>query len=154
MSKIMPCLWFDNRIDEAITFYTETFKSAKVHDIKRQTPDGPAFTAVIELEGQKFMLLNGSPTQFPFTEAVSFTIDCQDQAEVDYFWNKFVSDGGEESLCGWCKDRFGLSWQVVPKQIFDTVFGKDQAGANRAMQAMLQMRKLDVAKLEKAYAGN
>ena len=153
MSKIMPCLWFDNRIDEAITFYTETFKSAKVHDIKRQTPDGPAFTAVIELEGQKFMLLNGSPTQFPFTEAVSFTIDCQDQAEVDYFWNKFVSEGGEESMCGWCKDRFGLSWQVVPKQIFDTVFGKDQAGANRAMQAMLQMRKLDVAKLEKAYAG-
>ena len=154
MSKIMPCLWFDNRIDEAITFYTETFKSAKVHDIKRQTPDGPAFTAVIELEGQKFMLLNGSPTQFPFTEAVSFTIDCQDQAEVDYFWSRFVSEGGEESMCGWCKDRFGLSWQVVPKQIFDTVFGKDQAGANRAMQAMLQMRKLDVATLEKAYAGN
>ena len=154
MSKIMPCLWFDNRIDDAIRFYTETFKSAKVHDIKRQTPDGPAFTAVIELEGQKFMLLNGSPTQFPFTEAVSFTIDCQDQAEVDYFWSRFVSEGGEESMCGWCKDRFGLSWQVVPKQIFDTVFGKDPAGANRAMQAMLQMRKLDVAKLEKAYAGN
>ena len=153
MSKIMPCLWFDNRIDDAIRFYTETFKSAKVHDIKRQTPDGPAFTAVIELEGQKFMLLNGSPTQFPFTEAVSFTIDCQDQAEVDYFWSRFVSEGGEESMCGWCKDRFGLSWQVVPKQIFDTVFGKDPAGANRAMQAMLQMRKLDVAKLEKAYAG-
>ena len=153
MSKIMPCLWFDNRIDDAIRFYTETFKSAKVHDIKRQTPDGPAFTAVIELEGQKFMLLNGSPTQFPFTEAVSFTIDCQDQAEVDYFWNTFVDNGGEESMCGWCKDRFGLSWQVVPKQIFDTVFGKDPAGANRAMQAMLQMRKLDVAKLEKAYAG-
>ena len=153
MSKIMPCLWFDNRIDDAIRFYTETFKSAKVHDIKRQTPDGPAFTAVIELEGQKFMLLNGSPTQFPFTEAVSFTIDCQDQSEVDYFWSRFVSEGGEESMCGWCKDRFGLSWQVVPKQIFDTVFGKDPAGANRAMQAMLQMRKLDVAKLEKAYAG-
>ena len=153
MSKIMPCLWFDNRIDEAITFYTETFKSAKVHDIKRQSANGPAFTAVIELEGQKFLLLNGSPTQFPFTEAVSFSIDCADQAEVDYFWNKFVGEGGEESMCGWCKDRFGLSWQVVPKQIFDTVYGQDPAGANRAMQAMLQMRKLDVAALEKAYAG-
>jgi predicted 3-demethylubiquinone-9 3-methyltransferase (glyoxalase superfamily) len=152
MSKIMPCLWFDNRIDEAIAFYTETFKSAKVHDIKRQSPDGPAFTAVIELEGQKFLLLNGGP-DFKFTEAVSFTIDCQDQAEVDYFWNTFVDNCGEESMCGWCKDKFGLSWQVVPKQVFETVFGQDPAGANRAMQAMMQMRKLDVAKLEKAYAG-
>ena len=149
----MPCLWFDNRIDEAIAFYTETFRSAKVHDIKRQSPNGPAFTAVIELEGQKFMLLNGGP-DFKFTEAVSFVIDCADQAEVDYFWNRFVGGGGEESMCGWCKDRFGLSWQVVPKQVFETVFGKDPAGAGRAMQAMLQMRKLDVAALEKAYAGN
>ena len=152
MTKIMPCLWFDDRIDDAIKFYTETFKSAKVHDIKRQSPNGPAFTAVIELEGQKFMLLNGGP-DFKFTEAVSFTIDCQDQAEVDYFWNRFVSDGGEESMCGWCKDKFGLSWQVVPKQVFETVFGQDKVGANRAMQAMMQMRKLDVAELEKAYAG-
>lgn len=157
MNKIMPCLWLDNRIDEAIDFYTSTFKSAKVHDIKRQTPDGPAFTAVIELEGHKFMLLNGSqggePTRFPFTEAVSFMIDCADQAEVDYFWNAFVGNGGAESMCGWCKDRFGLSWQVVPKQIFSTVFGADQAGAGRAMQAMLGMKKLIVADLEKAYAG-
>jgi predicted 3-demethylubiquinone-9 3-methyltransferase (glyoxalase superfamily) len=157
VTKIMPCLWFDNRIDEAIDFYTSTFKSAKVHNIKRQTPDGPAFTAVIELEGHKFMLLNGSqggePTRFPFTEAVSFMIDCADQAEVDYFWNAFVGNGGAESMCGWCKDRFGLSWQVVPKQIFSTVFGADQAGAGRAMQAMLGMKKLIVADLEKAYAG-
>src|SRR5690606_9525780 len=146
MTKIMPCLWFDDRIDDAIEFYTGTFKSAKVHDIVRQAPDGPAFTAVIELEGQKFMLLNGGP-DFKFTEAVSFTIDCADQEEVDYFWNRFVDNGGEESMCGWCKDRFGLSWQVVPRQIFDTVYGKDPAGANRAMQAMLGMRKLNVAEL-------
>lgn len=152
MTKLMPCLWFDDRIDEAITFYTQTFKSAKVHEVVRQAPDRPAFTAVIELEGQKFMLLNGGP-QFKFTEAVSFTIDCADQAEVDYFWNKFVGEGGEESMCGWCKDKFGLSWQVVPKQIFDTVFGSDQAGANRAMQAMMGMKKLVVADLQKAYAG-
>ena len=156
MTKIMPCLWFNNRIDEAIEFYTSTFKSAKVHQVERQNPDGPAFTAVIELEGNKFMLLNGSgaeASQFPFTEAVSFMIDCDGQEEVDYFWNKFVGDGGEESMCGWCKDKFGLSWQVVPKQIFETVFGKDPAGAKRAMDAMLKMRKLDVPTLEKAYAG-
>lgn len=157
MTKIMPCLWFDDRIDDAITFYTSTFKSAKVHELTRQNPNGPAFTAVIELDGHKFMLLNGSqggePTRFPFTEAVSFMIDCADQDEVDHFWNAFVGDGGKESMCGWCEDKFGLSWQVVPKQIFSTVFGPDKAGANRAMQVMLGMRKLVVADLEKAYAG-
>jgi len=152
MTKIMPCLWFDDRIDDAIEFYTGTFKSAKVHDIVRQAPDGPAFTAVIELEGQKFMLLNGGP-DFKFTEAVSFTIDCADQEEVDYFWNRFVDNGGEESMCGWCKDRFGLSWQVVPRQLREVLEGADREGASRAMQAMMQMRKLNVAELQKAYAG-
>ena len=152
MTSIMPCLWFDNRIDEAIEFYTTTFKSAKVHEVNRQDPKGPAFTAVIELEGQKFMLLNGGP-EFKFTEAVSFMIDCADQAEVDYFWNRLTADGGAESQCGWCKDKFGLSWQVVPKQVYETVMGKDPAGAQRAMQAMLKMGKLVVADLEKAYAG-
>lgn len=151
MTKIMPCLWFDDRIDEAIKFYTETFKSAKVHEVVRHAPDKPAFTAVIELEGHRFMLLNGGP-RFKFNEAVSFVIDCDGQEEVDYFWNKFVGEGGAESMCGWCTDKFGLSWQVVPKQIFETVFGKDPAGAKRAMDAMLQMRKLDVGTLQKAYA--
>jgi predicted 3-demethylubiquinone-9 3-methyltransferase (glyoxalase superfamily) len=156
VTKIMPCLWFDDRIDEAIAFYTSTFKSAKVHEATRQNPNGPAFTAVIELEDNKFMLLNGSSgetSRFPFTEAVSFMIDCANQDEVDHFWNAFVGEGGKESMCGWCEDKFGLSWQVVPKQIFSTVFGSDTAGANRAMQAMLGMRKLIVADLEKAYAG-
>ena len=152
MTKLMPCLWFDDRIVEAIQFYTDTFPSAKVLEVVRHGPDKPAFTAVIELEGQKFMLLNGGP-RFPFTEAVSFVIDCDGQEEVDYFWDRLVSDGGEESMCGWCKDKFGLSWQVIPKQLFETVGGADKAGANRAMQAMLQMRKLDVAALQKAYAG-
>lgn len=151
MTKIMPCLWFDDRIDEAIEFYTETFKSANVHEVVRHAPDKPAFTAVIELEGHRFMLLNGGP-RFKFNEAVSFVIDCDGQEEVDYFWNKFVGEGGAESMCGWCTDKFGLSWQVVPKQIFETVFGKDPAGAKRAMDAMLQMRKLDVGTLQKAYA--
>lgn len=152
MTTLMPCLWFDDRIDDAITFYTETFKSATVHELVRHAPDKPAFTAVIELEGQKFMLLNGGP-QFKFTEAVSFVINCDGQDEVDYFWNRLVSEGGEESMCGWCKDRFGLSWQVVPKQLMETMGGPDRAGANRAMQAMLQMRKIVVADLQKAYAG-
>jgi predicted 3-demethylubiquinone-9 3-methyltransferase (glyoxalase superfamily) len=152
MTSIMPCLWFDDRIDEAIQFYTETFKEAKVLEIQRQAPDAPAFTAVVELAGQKVTLLNGGP-RFPFTEAVSFVIDCDGQDEVDYFWNRFVDNGGEESMCGWCKDRFGLSWQVIPKQLYEALQGSDKAGAERAMQAMLQMRKIIVADLQKAYAG-
>lgn len=151
MQSIMPCLWFDNRIDEAIEFYTSTFKDAKVLRVVRNAPDQPAFTAVIELQGQKFMLLNGGP-QFHFTEAVSFMIDCDGQEEVDYYWNRFVADGGQESMCGWCKDKFGLSWQVVPKQIYETVMGPDRSGSNRAMQAMMRMKKLVVADLQKAYA--
>ena len=119
----------------------------------RQAPDKPAFTALIELEGQKFMLLNGGP-QLRFTEAVSFMIDCQDQAEVDYFWDRLTAEGGEESMRGWCKDKFGLSWQVAPKQIYDTALGPDKAGAERAMQAMMGMRKLVVADLQKAYAAS
>jgi predicted 3-demethylubiquinone-9 3-methyltransferase (glyoxalase superfamily) len=152
MTSLMPCLWIDDRIDAAIKFYTETFKNAKVVELMRQAPDQPAFTAVIELEGQKFMLLNGGP-RFPFTEAVSFVVNCDGQDEVDYFWNRLTSDGGEESMCAWCKDKFGLSWQVVPKQLREALGGPDKAGANRAMQAMMQMRKIDVAALQKAYAG-
>ena len=152
MPKIMPCLWFDDRIDEAIKFYASLFATTKVHELVRHDPNGPAFTAVIELEGQKLMLLNGGPL-FPFTEAVSFVIDCADQAEVDHFWNALVADGGAESQCGWCKDKFGLSWQVVPRQLFETVAGPDQAGAGRATQAMMKMKKLDVAELQRAYAG-
>ena len=152
MSKLMPCLWFDDRIDEAIAFYTTIFKSAKVLDLVRHAPDKPAFTATIELEGHKFLLLNGGP-RFPFTEAVSFVIDCADQAEVDYFWSALVDEGGTESRCGWCKDRFGLSWQVVPRQLAETLGGKDPAGAKRAMDAMLGMTKLIVADLERAYTG-
>jgi predicted 3-demethylubiquinone-9 3-methyltransferase (glyoxalase superfamily) len=157
MTKITPCLWFNNSIDDAIEFYTGTFKDGKVIDVQRQDPAGAAFTATIELAGNRFFLLNGSgqdKSQFPFTEAVSFMIECDGQVEVDYFWNTFVDNGGEQSMCGWCKDKFGLSWQVIPKQLFETVGGPDKAGANRAMQAMLQMRKINVADLQKAYAGS
>jgi predicted 3-demethylubiquinone-9 3-methyltransferase (glyoxalase superfamily) len=153
MTSIKPCLWFDNRIDDAIEFYTTTFKSAKVTSISRPAPDQPAFTAEFELEGQKFMALNGGP-QFKFNEAVSFFVTCADQAEVDYFWNAMTRDGGEESQCGWLKDKFGLSWQIVPRQLFETIGGPDAAGRERAMQAMLKMSKLNVADLQKAYAGS
>jgi predicted 3-demethylubiquinone-9 3-methyltransferase (glyoxalase superfamily) len=153
MTSIKPCLWFDNRIDEAIEFYTTTFKTAKVTNINRPAPGQPAFTAEFELEGQKFMALNGGP-QFKFTEAVSFFVTCADQAEVDYFWNAMTADGGAESQCGWLKDKFGLSWQIVPQQMFETIMGPDKAGADRAMQAMMKMKKLIVADLQKAYAGS
>ncbi|MET3898585.1 putative 3-demethylubiquinone-9 3-methyltransferase (glyoxalase superfamily) [Devosia sp. UYZn731] len=152
MTSIKPCLWFDNRIDEAIEFYTKTFKNAKVTNVNRSAPGQPAFTAEFELENQKFMALNGGP-QFKFNESVSFFVTCADQAEVDYFWTTMTADGGEESKCGWLKDKFGLSWQIVPKQLFETLGGSDRAGAQRAMQAMMQMRKLIVADLQKAYAG-
>jgi len=152
MTRLMPCLWFDDRIDEAIDFYTHTFVGGTVLERVRQSPDSPTFTAVIELAGQKIFLLNGGP-RFPFTEATSIMIECDGQAEVDHFWTTFVDNGGAESMCGWCKDKFGFSWQVVPKQLHETVGGPDREGAQRAMQAMLQMRKLDVAELQKAYAG-
>ncbi|KKB79984.1 hypothetical protein VW35_05850 [Devosia soli] len=153
MTKLMTCLWFDDRIDEAIRFYTATFRDSRVVHIVRQGPDSAAFTAVLELAGQQIFLLNGGP-QFKFTEATSIMIECDGQEEVDYYWNALTTNGGTESMCGWCKDKFGFSWQVVPKQIYETVLGPDKDGAGRAMQAMMSMGKLIVADLERAYAGN
>lgn len=153
MNTIMPCLWFDDSIEEAITFYTGTFPSARLIETARPDAGRPPLTAIIELEGQKFMLLNGGKVDFAFNESVSFMIECDGQAEVDAFWEKLTSEGGSEGQCGWCKDRFGLSWQVAPRQFRDTVLGPDPAGARRAMDAMMKMKKLDVAALQKAYAG-
>ncbi|WEK05446.1 MAG: VOC family protein [Candidatus Devosia phytovorans] len=157
MTSIMPCLWFNNRIDEAVEFYTTTFPEAKLLEEVRHDPNGPRFTAVIELAGHKFFLLNGSgsePSSNPFTWAVSFMVECSGQDEVDYFWNSFVDNGGKPSMCGWCEDKFGLSWQVVPKQIYETVMGPDPAGARRATDAMMKMGKLIVADLQAAYRGD
>ncbi len=150
MQKIIPCLWIDDRIEEAAKFYTELF-GGKVTDSQKM-PDGSTLTTHFELFGQTYMLLNGGP-QFKFTEAVSFSVDCKDQAEVDKYWNALIADGGEESMCGWCKDRFGLSWQIVPAALPRAISGPDKAGAARAMEAMLKMRKIDVAAVERAYAG-
>jgi predicted 3-demethylubiquinone-9 3-methyltransferase (glyoxalase superfamily) len=157
MQKIKPCLWVDDRIEEAVNFYVSVFKDGKILEMSRYgdagpLPKGKVMVANFEIQGQEFMALNGGP-QFKFSEAVSFYINCKDQAEVDYYWEQLTADGGEESMCGWLKDKFGLSWQIVPAALGWLVGGPDKAGAGRAMQAMLQMRKIIVADLEKAYAG-
>ena len=157
MQKIMPCLWFDDRIEDAANFYTSVFPNAKITDMSRYgdagpMPKGKVLTVMFELEGQQFMALNGGP-QFKFTEAVSFFVKCKDQKEVDYYWNKLTADGGAESQCGWLKDKFGLSWQIVPDALSRYLTDRDAAKANRVMQAMLKMKKIDIAALEKAHAG-
>ena len=152
MPKIMPCLWIDDRIEEMVNFYIETFKDGEIHKVDHY-PDGRIITITFRLKDQEFMALNGGP-MFKFTEAISFTIDCAGQQEVDHYWDTFTAGGGEESQCGWVKDKFGLSWQIVPKQLGEALAGSDRAGAGRAMQAMLQMKKIIVADIQKAYAGS
>ena len=157
MQKIMPCLWFDDSIEEAVNFYVSVFGDARITDMARYGDAGPqgkgkVMTAIFEIEGQQFMALNGGP-QFKFTEAISFVVKCETQAEVDYYWNKLLEGGGHEQQCAWLKDRFGLSWQIVPNVLGKYLADKDPAKAQRVMQAMLQMVKIDIAALDKAYAG-
>ena len=161
MQKITPFLWFDQEAEEAVKFYTSIFKNSKIGRILRYDkqaakasgrPAGSVLTIEFELEGQKFVALNGGP-QFKFNESVSFVVNCETQEEVDYFWEKLTADGGEESQCGWLKDRFGLSWQVTPTVLIDMLHDKDAAKAERVMNAMLQMQKIDIGKLRDAYAG-
>jgi predicted 3-demethylubiquinone-9 3-methyltransferase (glyoxalase superfamily) len=149
MKKITPFLWFDTQAEEAMNLYVSIFKNSKVHNISRG-PDGKVFTVSFELNGQEFMGLNAGP-QFKFNEAVSFFVDCEDQAEVDYYWDKLTADGGEESMCGWLKDKYGLSWQIIPKALGELMGDPDPVKAQRVMQAMLQMQKIDVAGLQRAY---
>jgi predicted 3-demethylubiquinone-9 3-methyltransferase (glyoxalase superfamily) len=151
MKKITPFLWFDTQAEEAMNFYVALFKNSKVNNISRG-PDGKAFTVAFELDGQEFMGLNAGP-QFKFNESISMFVSCEDQAEVDYFWNMLTADGGEESMCGWLKDKYGLSWQIVPKQLGDYIGGPDPVKAQRGMQAMLKMQKIIIADLKKAYDG-
>lgn len=147
--KLTPSLWIED-IEGAANYYAKVFKS-EAPRIGR-FPDGRPITAHVDILGTTFMIL-GDNTEFKFTESVSFLIDCKDQAEVDYYWNTFIGDGGAESMCGWCKDKFGLSWQIVPEAIQRTIGGSDKAGSARALAAMMKMRKLIVADLENAYAG-
>ena len=156
MPNIVPFLWFSSEAKAAAEFYVSVFPNSKILSTTTNPAGAPGepgtvLTVDFELDGFRVSALNGGP-QFNFSEAVSFMIDCQDQAEVDYYWDKLV-EGGQPSMCGWLKDRFGFSWQVTPKQCFKTVFGPDAKGRERAMAAMMQMQKLDVAKLEAAYAG-
>jgi predicted 3-demethylubiquinone-9 3-methyltransferase (glyoxalase superfamily) len=155
-SKIVPNLWFDTQAEEAAAFYTSVFPNSRIVGVAHYTEAGPgpagtAMTVEFELDGQRFVGINGGP-QFTFTEAVSFQINCAGQAEVDYYWGK-LADGGEEGPCGWLKDRFGLSWQVVPAGMDELFTDPDPARAERAMRAMFGMRKLDVAALRAAADG-
>jgi len=152
MKKITPFLWFDTQAEEAMNYYVSLFKNSKAGSVSRG-PDGKAFTVNFELDGQEFMGLNAGP-QFKFNEAVSFFVDCEDQAEVDYFWSKLSADGGEESMCGWCKDKFGLWWQIVPKQLGELMGDPDPVKSHRVVSAMLKMQKIIVADLQAAHDGD
>ena len=154
--KITPNLWFDTESEEAAAFYTSIFKNSRIVSVAHYTEAGPrpagtVMTVEFELDGQRFVAINGGP-QFKFDEAVSFQITCETQDEIDYYWDK-LTDGGSEGPCGWCKDRFGLSWQVVPTGMDELFSDPDQTRAQRAMEAMFGMRKLDVAALERAADG-
>src|SRR5829696_2436881 len=154
MQKITPFLWFDANAEEALAFYTSVFKEAKVGNVVRYgdaMPNlkGQVLTASLEIFGQHFTLLNGGP-QFKFTEAISFVVNCESQEEVDDYWEK-LTEGGQESMCGWLKDKFGLSWQIVPSAMIKFLSDKDAKKSGRVMKAMMQMKKIDISILEEAY---
>ncbi len=157
MQKITPFLWFDDQAEEAMKFYTSVFKDSRVLGVSRYGDEGPGpkgqvMTATFELNGMQVTALNGGPAHYGFTEAISFYVDCQNQQEVDYYWSH-LSEGGEEGPCGWLKDKYGLSWQIVPSALGEMLGDKDPQKAGRVMQAMLKMGKLDIAALRQAYVG-
>lgn len=160
MQKISPCLWFDDNAEEAVNFYTSIFKNSKIGNVTRygkegyeihKKKEGSVMTIDFEIEGQKFLVLNGGPI-FKFNEAISFQVYCDTQEEIDYYWNK-LSEGGDKNaqVCGWLKDKYGLSWQVVPVIMIKMLQDKDSKKTERVMKAMLQMSKLDIDALTKAY---
>jgi predicted 3-demethylubiquinone-9 3-methyltransferase (glyoxalase superfamily) len=152
MQKIVPFLWFDGRAEEAMNFYISVFRNSKITSVSRAGPNGPVISGTFQLEGQDFYALNGGP-EYSFTPAISMFIDCETQEEVDSLWEKLLAGGGRESQCGWLQDRFGLSWQVIPKILGQLLRDKDPEKSKRVMQAMLQMRKIDIAKLREAHDG-
>ena len=154
MQKITPFLWFDGNAEEAMNFYTSIFKNSKIGRITRYGdagpgPKGTVMSATFQLDGQEFMALNGGP-QFKFTEAISFFVNCETQEEVDELWEK-LSDGGQKSRCGWLKDKYGLSWQIIPSALGKMLGDKDPEKSQRVMKAILQMDKIDIKRLEQAY---
>lgn len=163
VQKIAPCLWFDNQAEEAAKFYVSLFKNSGIGTITRYgkegfavhgRPEGSVMTVNFRLEGQEFTALNGGP-HFEFTEAISFVVRCETQAEVDWYWDK-LGEGGDERArqCGWLKDKYGVSWQIVPVALFELMSGADSRKSGRVMRAMLQMKKLDLAALRRAYEEN
>jgi predicted 3-demethylubiquinone-9 3-methyltransferase (glyoxalase superfamily) len=159
MSKISPCLWFDGEAEEAAKFYVSLLPDSRIETVQRNVIDGPSGKAgsvlVVEftVAGQRFMALNGG-MRFEYTHAISLKIDCNDQAEVDRLWDGLLAGGGQAERCGWLKDRYGVSWQIVPTALPKYLGGADREGAKRAMAAMMQMIKLDIAGLKRAYEGN
>jgi predicted 3-demethylubiquinone-9 3-methyltransferase (glyoxalase superfamily) len=156
-TPLTTCLWFDTQAEEAATYYTTIFPGAKLGNVSRfgeggPRPAGMVITAEFEISGQRFVALNGGP-EYSFTEAVSFQIPCADQAEVDYYWDRLTADGGQPGPCGWLKDKFGVSWQVIPAVLGSLLGDPDPEKAARATQTMLSMGKLDIAALERAHAG-
>ncbi len=154
--SITPCLWFDTQGEEAAAFYTSVFPNSRVLEVSRYgeagpRPAGTVMTVSFELDGQRFLALNGGP-EFTFSEAISLAVECADQAEVDHYWSR-LSEGGEEGPCGWLKDRYGVSWQVVPRRLSGLITASDPATGQRVMAAMLRMRKIEIAGLEAAAAG-
>jgi predicted 3-demethylubiquinone-9 3-methyltransferase (glyoxalase superfamily) len=158
MSKITPCLWYDGNAEEAANFYVTLFPDSRVDNVVRSPADNPSMKAggilVVEftLAGQNYIGLNGGP-QFPFTEAVSFQVRTGDQAETDRLWDALTANGGQESMCGWLRDRWGLSWQITPKRLLELIADSDKDRARRAMEAMLKMKKIDIAEVERAADG-
>ena len=162
VQKVTPCLWFDDQAEEAVEFYTAVFRNSKIVNIARYgeaghevhgKQAGTVMTVAFELDGQAFTALNGGPL-FKFNEAISFQVNCETQEEVDYYWEK-LSEGGDEKAqqCGWLKDKYGASWQVVPSVLLEMINDPDSGKSQRAMKAMLQMKKIDIDKLKRAYAG-
>ena len=155
MHKITPFLWFNNQAEEAMNFYVSIFKNASVLSVNRYgkgapMPEGTVLTASFELDGQPFVALNGGP-MYKFSPATSFVVNCENQAEVDYYWDK-LSAGGKPNQCAWLNDKFGVSWQIVPKQLGQLLSDPDPIKAGRVMQAMMQMKKIDIAGLQRAYS--
>lgn len=151
MQKITPFLWYDTQAEQAANFYVSLFPNSKVHSVSRG-PDGNAFMVTFELDGQNFMALNGGP-HYKLTEAFSIFVSVETQEQVDTLWNKLTADGGEESMCGWLKDKYGLSWQIIPTALMQLMSDSNPAKANAVTQAMLKMQKIDIAALKQAHAG-
>jgi len=149
-AKVRTCLWFDGRAEEAAAYYVSLLPGSAVQDVFRPAPDGPALVVDFSLAGTPYQALNGGP-QFTFTEAASISVLTRDQAETDRLWDALVDGGGEESMCGWCKDRYGLSWQIVPEPVTRMLSDSDAEAAGRAMQALMSMRRIDIAAIEAAF---